>query len=265
MQVLNALQRWLGARLAAFLTRPRAGGGGAPVRTSAAWEPHLEPCDVLLVDGSSKVSTAIKYLTQSTWSHAALYVGDMLGTGTDGQMLALVEADLKDGVRAVPLSSYANANVRICRPEQLSPEDRARVLRFAVEAIGRHYDLQNVFDLLRYLLPEPPVPMRWRRQMIELGSGEPTRAICSTLIAQAFQSVRYPILPEVHEPSERIRFMPRHYSFITPRDFDLSPYFRIVKPTLEDGFDYRDFPWLTGAHERLHLDPETFIEPPAGK
>lgn len=28
--------------------------------------------DVLLVEGRARISTAIKYLTQSTWSHAAL-------------------------------------------------------------------------------------------------------------------------------------------------------------------------------------------------
>lgn len=33
--------------------------------------------------------------------------------------------------------------------------------------------------------------------MIALGSGEPTKAICSTLIARAFQSIRYPILPQI--------------------------------------------------------------------
>ena len=35
----------------------------------------------------------------------------------------------------------------------------------------------------------------------------------------------------------------RHHSLYTPRDFDLSPYFRIVKPTLEYGFDYRAVTW----------------------
>jgi hypothetical protein len=30
-----------------------------------------------------------------------------------------------------------------------------------------------------------------------LGSGDPTRLICSALIAQAFEVVRYPILPKV--------------------------------------------------------------------
>jgi hypothetical protein len=35
----------------------------------------------------------------------------------------------------------------------------------------------------------------------------------------------------------------RHYSQFTPRDFDLSPYFAVVKPTLEGGFDYRKLKW----------------------
>ena len=35
----------------------------------------LRPGDVLLVEGTNKISGIIKYLTQSTWSHAALYTG----------------------------------------------------------------------------------------------------------------------------------------------------------------------------------------------
>ena len=66
-----------------------------------------------------------------------------------------------------------------------------------VSHLGTQYDMRNVVDLARYLLPTPPVPTHWRRRMIALGSGEPTRAICSTLIAAAFQHVRYPILPRV--------------------------------------------------------------------
>ena len=48
---------------------------------------------------------------------------------------------------------------------------------------------------MRYLMPTPPLPGRWRRRMLGLGGGEPTRAICSSLFATAFHSVRYPILP----------------------------------------------------------------------
>src|SRR5713226_5996222 len=67
----------------------------------------LRPADVLLVEGDQKLATAIKYLTQSTWSHAALYAGDMIGkvSGSDEACL-LIEANLGEGVVAVPLSKY---------------------------------------------------------------------------------------------------------------------------------------------------------------
>lgn len=122
-----------------------------------------------------------------------------------------------------------------------------------IDALGRRYDMKNIIDLLRWFFPTPPVPVRWRRRMIAFGSGDPTRAICSTLIAQAFQAVRYPILPEVTRApgraaaasdfSRREILHIRHHSLFAPRDFDLSPYFRVVKPTLEFGFDYRRIHW----------------------
>ena len=88
----------------------------------------------------------------------------------------------------MPYEKYLDANVRICRPVGLSDEDRARVIDFVVAHIGNTYDLKNVFDLARYLLPTPPIPARWRRQLLTFGSGEPTKAICSSLIAEAFDS-----------------------------------------------------------------------------
>lgn len=96
----------------------------------------------------------------------------------------------------MPISKYFLYHTRICRPTGLSPEDRRRVCAFAAERIGFDYDPQNVIDLARYLFPLPMLA-RWRRRMIALGSGEPTRVICSVLIAQAFEAVRYPILPKI--------------------------------------------------------------------
>jgi len=96
------------------------------------------------------------------------------------------------------------------------------------------------------------VPVSWRRRMIAFGSGEPTKAICSTLVAQAFQSIRYPILPKITlelatDPDcmgcVRELLHIRHHSLFTPRDFDVSPYFLIVKPNLENGFDHRMLVW----------------------
>jgi hypothetical protein len=35
----------------------------------------------------------------------------------------------------------------------------------------------------------------------------------------------------------------RHHSLYTPRDFDVSPYFEVIKPTLAKGFDYHQLAW----------------------
>jgi hypothetical protein len=35
----------------------------------------------------------------------------------------------------------------------------------------------------------------------------------------------------------------RHCSLYAPRDFDISPYFAVVKPTIENGFDYKALHW----------------------
>jgi len=208
----------------------------------------IRPADVLLVEGArSRVSSAIRYLTQSTWSHAALYVGLAAELGERaGDPLVLVEAEIGKGVIASPLSKYNTYNTRICRPVGLTSADREKIIRYAVERIGHTYDLKNILDLIRFLLPHPPVPARWRRRMIALGSGDPTRAICSTLIAQAFEAVRYPILPLVERVDDESRqeiLHIRHHSLYTPRDFDISPFFTVVKPTIEAGFDYRRLRW----------------------
>ncbi len=215
----------------------------------------LRKGDVLLVEGSSRFSTAIKYLSQSTWSHAALYISDSSSAHEsavdDGELL---EADVLEGVRVISLSEYWNDHTRICRPVGLTPKEIDAVVASAMSRIGHQYDLKNIIDLARYLIQTPPVPNRWRRSMIALGSGDPTRAICSSLIAQAFQSVQYPILPEnVLKQSknsactdcydEILRI--RHNSLFAPRDFDISPYFQIIKPTLDDRFDPHKLNWTT--------------------
>ena len=214
----------------------------------------LKPGDVILVDGIQNVSVAIKYLTQSSWSHAAMYVGEAeITSGAQEREPAVIEVDLDKGCQIIPLSRYANFNIRICRPHGLTDDDCMKVVGFMRSHLGIKYDLKNVIDLARYLIPTPPVPVRWRRRMIALGSGDPTRAICSSLIAQAFQSIHYPILPTVVKGqgpvggssgySEEEIYHIRHHSLFAPRDFDLSPYFTIIKPTIVAGFDFRTFVW----------------------
>ena len=235
------------------------------VSESSGYEPYtpsdpdtlrrtLAPGDVLLIEGNQRISAVIKYLTQSTWSHSALYIGDALPEPADGsERPRLVEVNLGEGCVAVPLSKYRTYNTRICRANGLSPEDSGKVVKFMIDRLGLKYDTKNIVDMLRYFFPAPPVPVRWRRRMIAFGSGDPTRAICSSMIAEAYEQIRYPILPEITRAPGRASAQSsysraeilhiRHHSLYTPRDFDLSPYFRIVKPTLEYGFDYKAVTW----------------------
>ncbi|MEC8578871.1 MAG: hypothetical protein VXY41_05640, partial [Pseudomonadota bacterium] len=133
--------------------------------------------------------------------------------------------------------------VTMLRKRLAETPDREAVIAYMIDALGTAYDVKNVIDLARYLLPQPPVPVKWRRRMIALGSGEPSQAICSTLIARAFQSVGYPILPDVTVENQREVLHIRHHSLFTPRDFDVSPYFDIVKPLILKNPDYKSFNW----------------------
>jgi len=243
----------IGRAVARYLDKPAAGYEPFVPSDADALRATLQPGDVLLVEGSNHISGVIKYLTQSTWSHAALYVGPIGDrVSREGEPLVLVEANIGEGVVAAPLSKYARNHTRICRPIGLTEDDRARVCTYAAERIGFDYDVKNILDLLRYLFPLP-VPQRWRRRMMALGSGHPTRIICSAFLAQAFQSVRYPILPTATRGSSafsRAEILDiRHSSLYAPRDFDISPYFEVVKPTIRRGFDYKTAAWREVAAE----------------
>jgi hypothetical protein len=250
----DRIGRWMAARLR---------------RESSGYEPYtpsdpdtlraiIRPADVLLIEGHQYISKVIEYLTMSTWSHSAIYVGEIPGrTEPSGEPHVLVEVNLGEGCVSAPLSRYTTFNTRVCRPIRLTFADQQRIVRFMVERIGARYDHRNLFDMIRYFFPLP-VPRRWRRQAIAFGSGDATRAICSTLIAEAFQSVGYPILPRTAPPvgdfekEQRMnmqRYLIRHHSLYAPRDFDLSPYFAVIKPTIERGFDYQSIKWVNDAGE----------------
>jgi hypothetical protein len=243
-----------------------------PVKLKAA----IQPGDVLLVDGDQRVSSAVKYLTTSTWSHSALYVGDALlrrsperraeiqrQFGREARFL-IVEALVERGVIASPLLKYMDLNIRICRPVGLRPEDLEIVLDHVISRIGHTYDRRNFLDLARYLLPFHLIPPKLKEDALHFGSGIATETICSTLLAEAFAKVRFPVLPgfqpwKPRTASEKFRQMilgrptrraysglllGRHPTLCVPRDFDLSPYFDIVKfNAREVAFDYRKLRW----------------------
>jgi hypothetical protein len=252
--MFDKIEAYLSARILKYLAQPT--GRYAPFY---APDPEvvrnaLEPGDILLVEGNSRLAATIKYLTQSTWSHAALYVGERPGdVAPSGEPNVLLEAEAATGVVTVPLSKYVRFHTRICRAVGVDGANRQKVIDYALKRIGTRYDSQRIVDLARYMFPYPPVPVWLRRRMLSIGSGDPTRAICSTLIAEAYASIQYPILPErasingktygiapyVQSEIDHIRT----YGLYTPRDFDVSPFFAIVKPTLVAGFDYRTVQW----------------------
>ena len=257
--MFDRLAQYISARIIRYLMKPT-------VRYAPFFAPDpditrrtLQPGDVVLIEGNTRLSAIIKFLTQSTWSHAALYVGERPGDRGPGHTAApdmepnvLLEAETETGVTTVPLSKYAHFNMRICRPAGLDAAARQKVVDYALARTGLQYDTRQIVDLGRYLFPYPPVPVWFRRRMLAIGSGDPTKAICSTLIAEAFASIHYPILPERVVIDGKVYGMApyvvrevehiRQHGLYTPRDFDVSPFFSIVKPGL-DGFDYRTLVW----------------------
>ena len=244
-----------------------------PVKLKAA----IRPGDVLLVDGDQRVSQVVKYLTTSTWSHSALYIGDahlrrnpdrrveiQRQFGREAKFL-IVEALVDRGVIVSPLLKYMDLNIRICRPVGLRPEDLEVVLDHVISRIGYTYDRRNFLDLARYLLPFHLIPPKLKEDALHFGSGMATETICSTLLAEAFAKIKFPVLPaylpwKPHTASEKFRQMilgrptrrafsgllrARHPTLCVPRDFDLSPYFDIVKFSAREagGFDYRKLQW----------------------
>jgi hypothetical protein len=223
----------IGRHIARYLDRPIKGYHPFAPSDPDVLRALLRPCDVLLVEGNNHIAGVIKYLTQSTWSHAALYVGPIgERTTEDGEPLVLVEANVGEGVVGAPLSKYLGHHTRICRPISLSPDDAYRVCAYATERIGFDYDVKNITDLLRYLFPVP-MPQRWRRRLMALGSGEPTRIICSALIAQA--EIRRGRAAGTHGDPSRFalraaRF--RHLALLPDREADARTRFRLSQGPL---------------------------------
>ncbi len=224
---------------------------------------EIRPCDVLLVEGKSRISEVIKTITHSSWSHAALYIGrlhdihddrlrDQVRFNYHGDPRAplVIEALLGKGTIITPLSRYRGYHLRICRPKGLVPQDSHSVINYALQHLGSDYDVRQLLDLARFLFPYNLLPRRWRSSLFAHNAGIPTSTVCSSMIASAFTQVHYPILPVVRREGEGgLRFFKRNHRLFTPSDFDYSPYFEIIKyPVmgLDDLAVYRRLPWKDG-------------------
>ena len=96
--MLSRTLGWIGRRILDYLAQPIADYEPFFAPDPELLERVLLPGDVLLIEGNTRLSVIIQYLTQSTWSHAALYVGaDRLGTNGKGEPLVLMEATRRTG------------------------------------------------------------------------------------------------------------------------------------------------------------------------
>lgn len=222
---------------------------------------EIRPGDVLLIEGRSRISTIIRSITQSSWTHAAIYIGRMIDfedetvianlkkqTNASSTTHLLIEDLMDKGTTITPLSEYHNHHIRICRPIGITPSDLKLVIEYAINALGHPYNVRHIFDLARFVLPWRFLPRRWGSSLFRTRNGQPESSICSALIAEAYTSVHFPILPFVRiDEADGLEVIHRNPHLFTPKDFDTSPYFEIIKYPLFNPDEplpyYRRMPW----------------------
>ncbi len=275
---MKRFAQWVGRIITDWLTK-EGPPPATPLCDYKRLSYELRPGDIVLVEGRSRVSEVIKLITQSPWTHSALYIGrlhdirdqqvhDLVGAfyrADPGEQL-LVEALLGEGTIVVPMRKYRYEHLRICRPTGLAPDDANRIIQYAVRRLGTDYDVRQLLDLARFLFPYSILPRRWRSSLFEHNVGTPTRTVCSGLLAEAFNTVDFPILPFIERREDgSVRFFKRNPRLFTPKDFDYSPYFDIIKYPflgLDDLGVYRKLPWSDDRHiYNDEEDDEFALEP----
>lgn len=273
---MTSLTRWFGRLAMDWLTRD---GPPLPVPPCdfdrLGYE--LRTADVILIEGRSRVADVIRLTTQCPWTHSALYIGRLYDIrdaamrdrvaehfNGDPEEQLVIEALLGKGTVVTSLATYRDDHLRICRPEGLAHDDAQRVVNYAVQHLGWGYDLRQILDLARFFFPWTFLPRRWRSSLFQHNAGDATRTVCSTLLAEAFGKVDFPILPFIDRDDDgSVRFFKRNPRLFAPRDFDYSPYFNIIKyPFLgvNDLCLYRRLPW-SGDDVMYNDEADDFLPP----
>lgn len=221
---------------------------------------EIKPCDVLLIEGRSVVSNTIKQITQSAWTHSCIYIGRIHDIEDENlqkivqkhyqgppHKQLIIESLLGKGLICSPIDIYKGYHIRISRPRNLTRKDAQKVLSYIFHKLGAEYNIRQLYDMWRFFVPWSIFPRRWRSSLFENPNSPSARTVCSTVIAEAFQSVHFPILPLVKRKGEHgIELYQLNPKMLTPKDFDYSPYFDIIKyPFIEfvDNQFYHLLPW----------------------
>lgn len=222
---------------------------------------EIKPCDILLIEGHSRVSDVIRLVTQSPWTHSVLCIGKIQDiedpiikdkirknyAGSENEQL-VIESLLGKGTIVSPLERYRHTHIRICRPDGIARNDIQQVISFAAAKLGAPYNIRHILDLARLLIPWSFLPRRWRSSLFRLNAKDATKQICSSLLAEAFNNVKFPILPARKlSETDTISLFERNPRLFTPKDFDYSPFFKIIKYPIYDLATpalYRQLPWI---------------------
>ena len=115
--MFDKTEAYIAGKIIHYLSEPTARYAPFFAPDPQVFRSALKPGDILLIEGNSRVAAVIKFLTQSTWSHAALYLGERPGdVAPNGEPNVLLEAEADTGVATSPLSKYYKFHTRICRP-----------------------------------------------------------------------------------------------------------------------------------------------------
>ncbi|MCF6193827.1 MAG: hypothetical protein L3J46_05795, partial [Kangiellaceae bacterium] len=165
MSIRDRLEKWLN-----YETPPQT----FPICDFEKLSHGIKPGDVVLVEGRSRVADVIRIITQSRWSHSAIYIGriheihsqqvrekllEYFDAKPETQLL--VEGILGKGIIVTPLTEYMQDNLRICRASTISAQDVQHVVGYCVNKLGTAYNVRQLFDLARFIFPWKILPRRW--------------------------------------------------------------------------------------------------------
>jgi hypothetical protein len=236
MKPMHFIRQALYRTLIDFLVAPVSGAAvNRPRHELAAL---LQPGDVILVAGRTRFASLVCKLTRSTWSHVAIYVG--AGHHPDPAH-CIIEADVEAGVRMITLSELADHDIQVVRASRLPESSRQELIDYLLARVGLRYDLDHVIALARLMLF---APSPWGRLLSPrtMRRADPTRAICSTLVAHALftAGVTVGAAPIVaarmqHAADEAQADLSAALDYLVPGDFERLPEFVSVFDSRENG------------------------------
>jgi uncharacterized protein YycO len=129
---------------------------------------QLQPMDIILMKGKSRISRSIEFITQSQYSHVAIVF--------DPEKNLTIEATL-NGVVNGDLNKYKGCS-SVFRLKTITKEQSEKIVKFTEQQLGKPYDYEELIGLL----------LRYGFH-ISINDFEKGRYTCSTFVNSAYASV----------------------------------------------------------------------------